>query len=103
MALKVKLKSPTGRHSLVSLLISTLLIGIGVCVIIAGTVGGYFYFKYGGVVDERLKHPLFTNTAQIYAAPREVRIGQKLSVGLISNELRQAGYTDGSAEKKSPL
>lgn len=103
MALKVKLKSPAGKHSLVSLLVSTLLIGIGACVIIVATVGGYFYFKYGSIVDERLKHPLFTNTAQIYAAPREVRIGQKLSVGLISNELRQAGYTDGSTDKKSPL
>ena len=32
------------------------------------------------IVDERLKQPLFANTAKIYAAPREVRPGQKLTV-----------------------
>ena len=30
------------------------------------------------IVDERLKQPLFAETAKIYAAPREVRPGQKL-------------------------
>ena len=35
-----------------------------------------------GIVDERLKQPLFANTAKIYAAPREVRPGQKLTVQL---------------------
>jgi len=103
MALKIKLKSIAGQHSWSSMLVSALLIGIAAGVIIICTVGGYFYFKYGSIVDERLKHPLFTNTAQIYAAPREVRTGQKLSINLITNELRQAGYTDESAEKKSPL
>ena len=31
-------------------------------------------------MDERLKQPIFANTAKIYAAPREVRPGQKLTV-----------------------
>jgi penicillin-binding protein 1B len=51
-------------------------------------VGGYFYFKYQHVVDERLKHPLFKNTAKIYAEPREVRPGQKLTERLIGEQLR---------------
>ena len=59
----------------------------------------YYYFEYQGIVDARLKEPLFANTAKIYAAPREVRPGQKLSVHLIANELREAGYTgDGAAQ-----
>ena len=44
-------------------------------------------------MDERLKQPIFANTAKIYAAPREVRPGQKLTVHLIANELREAGYS----------
>ena len=62
-------------------------------------VFGYYYFKYQRIVDERLKQPIFANTAKIYAAPREVRPGQKLSVRLIANELREAGYTpDGASQ-----
>ena len=62
-------------------------------------MGSWYYFKYQRIVDERLKQPLFANTAKIFAAPREVRPGQKLSVRLIANELRDAGYSpDGSAE-----
>ena len=64
----------------------------------------FYYIKYEGIVDQRLKQPLFANTAKIYAAPREVRPGQKLSVQLIANELREAGYTDDDgASKNSPL
>ena len=67
------------------------------------TVGGYYYVKYQHIVDERLKQPLFKNTAKIFAEPREVRPGQKLSVRLIAEELRQAGYTlAGHAERFPP-
>jgi len=44
-------------------------------------------------VDERLASgPIFANTSQIYAAPREVRVGQRLTVLFIAQELRTAGY-----------
>jgi penicillin-binding protein 1B len=60
---------------------------IGVCVF------GYFYYHYKHVVDDRLTAgPLFANVSQIYAAPREVRDGQKLPASVIGAELRQAGY-----------
>ena len=53
------------------------------CVVLVGIcVFTFFYIKYARIVDERLKQPIFANTAQIYAAPREVRPGQKLSVQL---------------------
>jgi penicillin-binding protein 1B len=66
-------------------------------------VGGYYYIKYQSIVDERLKQPLFVNTAKIFAAPREVRPGQKISVLLIANELREAGYTADGASQTSQL
>ncbi|QHS51463.1 penicillin-binding protein 1A [Edaphobacter sp. 12200R-103] len=63
------------------------------CFLVALTVLGYYYFKYENIVNDRLaKGPLFANVSQIYATPREVRDGQKLSTSEIAAELRKAGY-----------
>jgi len=103
MALKVRLEKPKLKISWPKLTFSSWLVrGVIGGVLLVGLVGlaifGAYYSKYASIVDERLKQPLFANTAKIYAAPREVRPGQKLSARLIANELRAAGYTaDGSA------
>jgi penicillin-binding protein 1B len=78
-----------------------LTVAVGVLAVFA--VFGYYYVTYRHVVDERLKQPIFANTAKIYAAPREVRPGQKLTVRLIANELREAGYSTDGAAKISQL
>ncbi len=53
------------------------------------------YRQYAGLVDERLAQgPLFASTAQIYAAPQEVRPGQHLPAETIAVILRRAGYGD---------
>jgi penicillin-binding protein 1B len=78
-----------------------LTVGVGILVVCA--VFGYFYVSYRHVVDERLKQPIFANTAQIFAAPREVRPGQKFTVRLIANELREAGYSADGASQLSQL
>jgi penicillin-binding protein 1B len=63
-------------------------------VLVAGfAVFGYFYFHYQRVVNDRLASgPIFASVSQIYAAPREVRDGQKLSASLIAADLRRTGY-----------
>ena len=104
MALKIKFRMPAAGHGGWS----SLLLRVVLLVIAAGCIGvlsvcGYFYIKYGRIVDQRLQQPLFANTAKIYAEPREVRPGQKLSITLITNELRQAGYTTDGAQKPSPM
>jgi len=76
---------------------------VAVAAVIGASVFAYFYVKYQRIVDDRLKQPLFANTAQIYAAPREVRPGQKLTVRWIANELHEAGYTGNGAPQASPL
>ena len=102
MALKIRIPRLTGNHPW-----ATLLLRIGLAVVAAGAlvffaVFGFFYVKYRHVVDDRLKQPIFANTAKIYAAPREVRPGQKLTVRLIANELHEAGYSaDGAAESSA--
>jgi penicillin-binding protein 1B len=109
MAVKVKIANPVFARSVLgssSLGMLLLKIGLGVCalVLLVGcSIFGYFYFKYRDAVDERLSHPIFVNTAKIYAAPREVRPGQKLSIRLIAGELREAGYTTEGASQASPM
>ena len=61
-----------------------------------------YYYKYKTVVDQRLAKPLFTDTAKIYAAPFEVRVGQKLTAQSIAQQLRSAGYSE-EGRPVSPL
>ena len=93
MPVKVKLGSNGGGFF--GSLVRFFLVVILFCVLLGGAVFGYYYFKYQDVVDQRLAAgPLFASVAQIYAAPQEVRIGQKLTVGSIANDLRSAGYNE---------
>jgi penicillin-binding protein 1B len=74
----------------------TLLLGL----VVGESIFGYYYFKYRHIVDERLQKPLFEQTAKIYAAPKEVRIGQKLTPQTVAQELRDAGYSgDGDRDR----
>jgi penicillin-binding protein 1B len=103
MALKIKLAMPTGSHPWVMLALRVALVAVAVAAVGMVGVCTFYYVKYESIVDQRLKQPLFAQTAKIFAAAREVRPGQKLAIKLIANELRQAGYTDDTAAKKSPL
>jgi hypothetical protein len=103
MKLRIRWARPTGKHAWASLLLRIALIAVAAVVLIGFSVFGYFYVKYQHVVDERLKQPIFANTAKIFAAPREVRPGQKLNQSLIANELREAGYSADGASQVSPL
>jgi penicillin-binding protein 1B len=86
-----------------SLLLRGALVALAAFALLFFVVGGFYYVKYQHIVDERLKQPLFADTAKIFAAPREVRPGQKLSVHLLANELRQAGYSADGAPATSAL
>ncbi len=103
MALKIKFAPSTGKQSIAR----RLLLWGGALVVLAVVVGfsifEFTYFKYRGIVDERFQQPVFADTAKIFAAPREVRPEQKLSIGLIANELREAGYTVEGASPESQL
>ena len=61
--------------------------------IVASVIFGFFYHHFQQVVDDRLAAgPIFASVSQIYAAPREVRDGQKLTAEAIATDLRRAGY-----------
>jgi penicillin-binding protein 1B len=103
MALKIRFAMPQGKHPVWMMVGLGAAAAIALCALVGFSVFGYYYFKYRSIVDARLSQPIFADTAQIFAAPREVRPGQKLSVRLIANELRQAGYTTDGASQASPL
>ncbi len=86
------------RRVLLASLAALLLVGLAVLAIF-----GYYYHRYGTLVDQRLQRPLFANTAQIYAAARQVRTGQRLTASIVASQLRAAGYTDDTAPNRSPL
>ena len=58
----------------------------------------YYYHLYSGVVDQWQQGPIFAATAKIYAGPREVRPGQRLTAAQIASELRTAGYTESDGQ-----
>ncbi len=103
MAIKIKFAMPKGKHPMLKLALGVVLAAIALVAIFAFSIFGFYYIKYQSVVDERLKQPLFADTAKIFAAPREVRPGQKLTVRVLSNELREAGYSPDGDSKLSQL
>jgi penicillin-binding protein 1B len=87
-----RLQQTLGNRFLRGILLVTI-----TCLLIAAVLFGYFYLKYQRIVDDRLASgPIFANVSQIYAAPREVRTGQKLTAASIARDLRQAGYNANS-------
>jgi len=89
----VKVKLDSGSHPILGKLIRAALVLALIFVLIGASIFGYFYFRYRGLVAERLaKGPLFAPLAQVYAAPEEVRPGQQLSAASIGAALRRAGY-----------
>ena len=103
MALKIKISLPHDRRGWLVLAFRVAVLLVGVVLITCVSIFSWYYIKYQPIVDERLNKPIFATTAKIFAAPREVRPGQKLKENLIANELREAGYTTDGASKPSPL
>jgi penicillin-binding protein 1B len=103
MALKIRFPHPEGKSTWASVLLRGVLLTLASVALVFFAVGCSYYVKYQHIVDERLKSPLFASTAKIYAAPREVRTGQKLTAHLIANELREAGYSPDGATQTSEL
>ncbi len=106
MAVKIKLPyfvAPSGSHTLLRRLLALSLLVVLVVAAVGASVFGYYYVKYEHIVDDRLARPLFENTAKIYAAPRQVRPGQKLSARALAQDLHAAGYTEDGSGPASPL
>jgi penicillin-binding protein 1B len=80
---------------------------VGVVVLVFLAVGlalfGFYYHKYGVIVDKRLEKPLFIETAKVYGAPHQVRVGQTLSAPEVAQQLREAGYSEDGGASPSQM
>lgn len=104
MALKVKLAPRSAsQKALNPRVLKIAVIAVGIVLAFFLALFSFYYFKYKHIVDLRLEKPLFTNTAKIYAAPREVRPGQKLTASFVAQQLREAGYTEDGINPASPM
>ncbi len=63
-------------------------------------VFSYFYIKYDRIIEKRFRTPVFANSAKIYALPRTVSDGEKVTAKEIAADLRRAGYTDEDGASK---
>ncbi len=106
----IKLKIPTGRKpgqtgkgafSRDPILQAALVVFL-VFSTATGVFFTYYYVKFGRMIDQRFKGPVFGNSARIYAVPHAVQVGEKIEPKEIAAELRHAGYTD-QGEGKSPM
>ena len=99
---RVKLGAQSGRHSLLWRALTAVLVLVLLIAVVGGIVFAVEYHQYAGLVDQKLAQgPLFSSTAQIYAAAKEVRPGQRLTAETIAAGLRRAGYT--SDGQSSPM
>ncbi len=93
MPVKLKLGPNAPKVGFFSHIFRFLLLVVVVCIFVGVAVFAYYYNMYQQVVDDRLAAgPLFASVAQIYAAPREIRVGQRLSIAAIAADLHSAGY-----------
>jgi penicillin-binding protein 1B len=70
-----------------------------VAVVATAAAFAYLYSHYSKIVDARLASGYLTSRAGIYAAPRVLRAGQRLTPERLGEALRRAGYVEGEASR----
>ena len=67
------------------------------------TVGvlGYYWFVFSARIDQLLNGEVFTRSAGIYAAPKELRVGENMSVDDLVAHLKRAGYVEKTQQAES--
>lgn len=65
------------------------------------SVFGYYWIVFSARIDNLLKGEVFTRSAGIYAAPKQIRAGQTLSSDDLLAYLKRAGYVERSQQAES--
>lgn len=67
------------------------------------TIGilGYYWWVFSARIDRLLKGEVFTRSAGIYAAPKELRVGENISVDELIAYLKRAGYVEKTQQAES--
>jgi penicillin-binding protein 1B len=105
----IKLKIPTGRsagkgrrgrllaHDPIARF--ALLGFLCVSLVVIG-IFAYWYVKYDRIIEQRFRGPVFSSSAKIFAAPRVVKVGAKITTSELAAELRRTGYSE---KDESPM
>jgi penicillin-binding protein 1B len=86
------------RRLLRRLLSVPVLITIGVLALIVIVPLIYYWTVFSGRIDTLLKGEVYTRSAGIYAAPKQLRVGQALTQGRLVEFLQHAGYVEKSQQ-----
>jgi penicillin-binding protein 1B len=81
------------RRVLYYLSLSTIIVALITTVTLS-----YFYLNYLNIIDKQLASGYLTSRTGIYAAPRILRVGSRLSQEDLVKALRRAGYIDSDTE-----
>jgi penicillin-binding protein 1B len=100
VAIKVKIpqRNKTSRKS-AGLSLSNPLVKIGIAgillvLLVCFAIFTYYYVKYDRIVEARIRGPIFTTSAKIYARSPAVSAGDRYTVDEIVSDLRRAGYAE---------
>jgi penicillin-binding protein 1B len=69
--------------------------------VLCSTVLIYYWMVFSARIDNLLKGEVFTRSAGIYAAPKQIRVGQNLSHEDLLAYLRRAGYVERGQQAES--
>ncbi|MDX6383243.1 MAG: penicillin-binding protein, partial [Blastocatellia bacterium] len=64
------------------------------CVVLVVTVFAYYWIIFSARIDNLLKGEVYTRSAGIYAAPKQIRAGQNISEDDLLAYLKRAGYVE---------
>jgi penicillin-binding protein 1B len=62
------------------------------CFLVAASTFGYYYVKYGRMIEARLSGNILQNTTQIFSAPEEISPGQAWGPDDLTTYLQRVGY-----------
>src|SRR6201989_1460237 len=85
------------RYFMLALRVVSVLVVVSV--IATASAFAYLYSHYSKIVDARLASGYLTSSAGVYAAPRVLRAGQRLTPERLGETLRRAGYVEGEASR----
>lgn len=69
--------------------------------VLAVSVLGYYWVVFSARIDNLLRGDVFTRSAGIYAAPKQIRAGQNISEDDLLAYLRRAGYVERTQQAES--
>ena len=77
------------------------LIALGFLFVITISVLGYYWHVFSKRIDQLLNGEIFTRSAGIYAAPKQLFVGENLSVDDLVNYLKRIGYVEKAQQAES--